>query len=59
MLRHRRHLALVVDEHDAVVGLLTVEDIIEELVGEIDDEFDPATDLGQGQDREPRSKRRA
>jgi CBS domain containing-hemolysin-like protein len=42
MLRERRHIALVVDEHGTVTGLLTLEDIIEELVGEIADEFDPA-----------------
>jgi CBS domain containing-hemolysin-like protein len=40
MRRQRRHLALVVDEHGTVLGLLTLEDVLEELVGEIDDEFD-------------------
>jgi CBS domain containing-hemolysin-like protein len=42
MLRERRHIALVVDEHGTVTGLVTLEDVIEELVGEIEDEFDPA-----------------
>jgi CBS domain containing-hemolysin-like protein len=40
MQRGRRHVALVVDEHGTVTGLLALEDVLEELVGEIDDEFD-------------------
>jgi CBS domain containing-hemolysin-like protein len=44
MRRRQRHLALVVDEHGTVTGLLTLEDVLEELVGEIDDEFDTAAE---------------
>jgi CBS domain-containing protein len=44
MRRQQRHLGLVVDEHGTVTGLLTLEDVLEELVGEIDDEFDPAAE---------------
>ncbi len=40
-MRERRvHLALVHDLDDRVIGLLTMEDILEKLVGEIEDEFD-------------------
>ena len=40
-MRERRvHLTLVHDEHGTVIGLLSMEDILEELVGEIEDEFD-------------------
>jgi putative hemolysin len=37
----REHVALVRDDQERVVGLVTLEDVIEELMGEIDDEFDP------------------
>src|ERR1700688_3123342 len=39
----RRHLAVVVDEFGSTAGVITVEDILEQLVGNIEDEFDVAT----------------
>ncbi len=41
-LRRREHFALVVDEYGALMGLVTLEDILEEIVGDIKDEHDIA-----------------
>jgi CBS domain containing-hemolysin-like protein len=38
--RERAHMALVVDEHGATIGLVTLENVLEKLVGDIHDEFD-------------------
>ena len=47
-LRHA-HMALVVDEFGTVTGLLTVEDVLEQIVGEIEDEFDEQLALPQAE----------
>jgi magnesium and cobalt transporter len=50
--RNRNHMAIVADEYGGVAGLVTIEDAIEQIVGDIDDEFDVDDDQNIRKDAE-------
>jgi magnesium and cobalt transporter len=50
----RNHLAIVIDEHGGIAGLISMEDVLEEIVGDIEDEFDEddeATIFAEGENQ--------